>query len=512
MDKHLLELSQFQFPSISIDELTKEPYLTYLQYYKETYSDFKFYRGFINPNGVVRSKIYRAIHLSCKNGISMKDLIIFNTNDGLIIKIRTDNEKFLCNFDNYMLNGDNYVFIPENCDKLDKYNYSYYRRMMNNFIENEQISGKPFRMNEIDSILLFLSLDECYSVEHGNWGNATLERKWKEYIQGGVIRKYTVPSDKLCVAMKVFSWIYRVSFEILTDDFIEFTVKSPSIKDFESRLDVIEKSEPIGLRYIDFNINDEYEAFGILRILQERMDVNQVIPLMGTSRIYFPHYLNSENILSVLNEYNTMESLPEGNEIFTQDPFSEMSKWRQLSLIKAPSNNLYSFLDLYRNPKKIDPYTREDFPKDFVNQMNKIMSNLDGVFMSGFPPMIFQPELITVASDGFVIRTISFYIKIGERISTFWIIPDLRDTEYSEITLDAIKTLVIKWSNGSLFRGSFPHTNVIPDGDIHLLFSPIALYVFEQTSFDLNIETYPRDIKQQARGLAQKIELLKRCD
>jgi len=87
--------------------------------------------------------------------------------------------------------------------------------------------------------------------------------------------------------------------------------------------------------------------------------------------------------------------------------------------------------------------------------------------------------------------------------------------------------LVKKWSDGSLFKTSFPYSNIIPDwrgldshiyeslkidyGDIHLVFSPIALYVFEQTINNLTVETYPRDIISQAQNLSNQSYILEKC-
>lgn len=509
-DAHLLELSQFQFPSIEINEFTKEPYLSYLQIYKETYSEFKFYRGFIRPDAVERAKIYRAIVLSCGDDIFMKNFMIFNTNDGLIIKFQETgtSSDFTQKFDHHMSQGKNYVFIPKNCDKLDRYNYSYYRRMLNNFITNEQIPGKAIRMNETDDLLLFLSFDEC-----SNPSTEEYEKKWKEYLQGGVLRKFEISADKLCTAFKVFSWTFRESFKILSNDLIEITVKSPSIKNFEFGINTINQSDPIHLEYInlDFVILDQYEAFGILRILRGKIDsVSKIIPIIGSPRIYFlSEELNKSDIYDIINKYEITDPLPEGSEIFTQDEFAGMSKFRQASLIKAPSGNLYSFLDLYRNPKRIDPCTGESFPEYFIEEMTCIMKDLNGAFMTEFPPVNLKPELITISSDSnAVIRTMSFCIKIGEETYPFWIIPDLRNTLHGKTTLDAIRILVIKWTDNSLFKGSFLPG---PDCDIHLLFSPIALYVFEETISDLNLKIYPRDIEAQAQHLREQIYLLSRC-
>lgn len=524
-DTYLLELSQFQFPSVPIDQLMKEPYLSYVELYKDMYRSLKFYRGFIRPNSVKRAKIYRSLKFCCNDEIAMKDIIVFTTVEGLIIKCRyADDNSFSEKFNYYMAQEDSYVFIPEKCDKLDKYNYTYYRRMLNNFILNEKIPGKTFRMNEHDNVFLFISLENpcvcshksnecegCY--QFGIHGNSTLEKKWKEYTQGGgVLRTHVISPNKIISGLKVFPWMNRDKFRLLSDNQIEITLKSPSLNDFEKRLKVLESEPQTELKYIelDFTIADEYEAFGILRILQGKVDLSQIIPLIGTSRIYLPFTISTD-ILMILNEYKPNNHVLEGSEIFSQDDFAEMSKWRQASLIKAPSGNLYSFLDLYQNLTS-DPLTREPFTDEFKNNVDKMMQEVSSIFMFGFPPMKFEPELITIASEpNALIKTISFYIKIGEETNAFWIIPDLRDTEFNKITLEAIRTLIIKWSDHSLFKNSFSYTNIIPDDDIHLLFSPIALYVFEQNISNLTIETYPRDVKSQARHLLDQVCLLKRC-
>lgn len=482
-DADLLELSQFQFPSITIDELTTQPYLAYVQDYKYKYGEYKFYRGFKNPDIYERAKIYRAIDLCCDDNMTMDNFIIFNSSEGLIIKckhIPIDSE-----FDLYLSQDNSYIYIPINCNKLDQYNYSYYRRMLNTFKTNERINCKVIRMNEINNTLLFLSSKNPLPVD--------LNIKWKEFTQSiGVIRKFIIPSDKLCKSMQMFPWEYRVSFLII-DDMIELTVRSCSLDDFETRLKTIESSDSITLKYIDldFIIKDEYEAFGLLRILNR----NDVIPLMNTSRIYFTDDLD----LNLIEQYEYNGILPEGSEIYTQEDYSEMSKYRLASLIKVPTGNLYSLLDIYRNPKKEDPYTREEYSQDFILQIEDIMNNLKGIFTIGFPPDRFEPELVIIESEpDMIIQTISFYIKIRNILSVFWIIPDLRNTEYNKITLDAISILVKKWSDGSLFKNSNIYS------DINLLFSPIALHVFEQTINNLNIETYPRDLLSQAQTLSEQ--------
>src|SRR5690606_23495094 len=109
-----------------------------------------------------------------------------------------------------------------------------------------------------------------------------------------------------------------------------------------------------------------------------------------------------------------------------------------------------------------------------------------------------------------IIPTISFYIRLAEKTEVFWIIPDLRETEYAELTLEAIRILITKWTDRTLFKNSFTNL-ILGDHDLHSIFSPVALYVFEYNSTHLDVDNYPRDIQTQAQNLKEQIRLLIKC-
>lgn len=98
---------------------------------------------------------------------------------------------------------------------------------------------------------------------------------------------------------------------------------------------------------------------GIVRMLEGE----QVIPLMQTSRIG-----RKEAIEHKLEHFTLPQFPDQGTEIYTQEDFCEMSKYRMMSLIQAPSGNFYSFLHLAQSPMKIDPLTRADIPPEFREQ------------------------------------------------------------------------------------------------------------------------------------------------
>jgi hypothetical protein len=158
---------------------------------------------------------------------------------------------------------------------------------------------------------------------------------------------------------------------------------------------------------------------------------------------------------------------------------------------------------------KIDPLTRADIPPEFREQVQTIIKGLNSSLMAGF-----EPQLVTVVSHrDKIIPTISFYIKLAEKTAAFWIIPDLRETEYAELTLEAIRILITKWTDRTLFNNTF--TGIIlsrnGDYDIYSIFSPVALYVFEYNSTHLEVDKYSGNIHSQAQNLKEQIRLLMKC-
>lgn len=502
MDDLLNELNQYLFPSVPTDCLINEPYKMYTEKYRSLSGDFTFFRGFISPDPIKRAKIYRAINLCSRD-----NFITFSSASGLIIKYKTlSGDGFKDDFNFYLSQPDYYAFIPKECDQLDDYNFVYYRGLMTIFQRNERIPGEILRLSEHSSVFLFISLNEdcvckqgiCQCHEVSSTGNAYLEKKWKEYLQEGVSRSLILSSSELSLAFKIFPWKDRCVFKII-DNKIEMTVKSTSLDNFDKQINLLREGSQEEFRYVelDFIIADIYEAFGIYKILCKETNLTNIIPLIGTSRIY---YQGDIDPLEILNQYEPPECPNEGTEIFSQDDFAKMSKYQKASLVKVPSGHFYYLIDLYLNINKKDPYTRQDYSEEFKNSLKELFRNLEGAFMFGFPPIYPEPQLITVQSD----ETISLYIKLGEDIAFFWQIPDLRGTEFELLTLNALQLIVIKWTDKSLFSS---HIGKIENG-IHSIFSPYALYVFEKSYLEgkENLEK-----QKLAERLREKLYILQKC-
>lgn len=147
VDKDLTELLDYQFTSISLDQLIESPYIYYVNLYRK-YDKFTFYKGYIRPTFLERAKIYRAFYLTSEklNNLTTYpegNIICFITSEGIIIKcIPSLLHIFSEQFEKYMIESDNYIFIPDICKKLNMYEYTYYCRAINKFIENERIKAR----------------------------------------------------------------------------------------------------------------------------------------------------------------------------------------------------------------------------------------------------------------------------------------------------------------------------------------------------------------------------------
>jgi len=484
--KCLSELSIYHFPS---NDLTKPPYKKYTEIYCDESNELTFFNGYINPDRIIRCKIYRAVDLCSNEKIKFT---IFTSLHGLVIKyIGKFSDDLIDIYDKYINQENNYIFIPTGYDKLNKYDYVYYRKLLANFVNDEEIKCKIINMIEQDTHFLFLCLD---SPEN-------LSNKWKEYINGGVLRDFLISVDKIPKAFDIFPWSERYSFSYNADEpDIIMTVISPSIKDFESKIKILNKYTPADKMYlldVGQYINDVNEAFGVCKLLSFKC-----IPLVGTSKIC----VNDNSIKVCMKDERIYPD--EGIDIFSQDEFSKMSILQKASLIQTPSNGWYYFLDLYQS-KREDPINRESFSQEFIETMNAYVKQYEP-FTLGFPPILFDPELVSASSTikcKFQHKpTISFYIKMSKfmgRINFFWQISDLRDTKYADLTNMAINMLINKWSDKSLFNSKILR---VSDEFSNLSFSPKVLYMFAKSS--MNFEIFHQDIEKQAKCLKKQIRFL----
>lgn len=489
MQACLLELSQYHFPNVALDQLQKHPYYNYTQMYYTLSSHLQFFKGFLNPSTELKAKIYRAIHLAnAKQSLSTDDFIIFTSEDGLIIKCKEVlNEAFNSCFEQHLNEPDSCVFIPEGCQQLNKYEFPYYRKLLLLFAQNlPQIKASVLTFSGNNPDFLFLCCEVSPDLD--------LAELWQEYLNGGLLRKHTFKLNELASALQVFDWKYRHAFEITSDHEVTMVVKCTSLETWQTKLQQITPAtEDYSLLQLKVPIYTPQEAFGILRILQAaNLDVSSVMPLVGTDHmLVLTAQLNQ--VEQILNQTSSRTDLPSGVEIFTQMPFDQMNLWAQHGLIKAPSEQHYSFLHLIEYNSNTDPLTRQEYTSDFKQSLEQIMQETQGIFMQAFPPIKFDPQLITTQKDGFVVCQMECFAQKY----TFWHIPDLRDTQYASITMQAIQILVVKWTDRSLFKGYHSESCM----DLMLVFHPLAYYLFKK-------HTWPEQPDQQAQQLQEQLEIL----
>lgn len=492
----LLELSQYHFPNVALKQLEEHPYYNYTQMYYNLSSHLEFFRGFVKPSSTLKAKIYRAMHLAyAKQPLSDEDFIIFTSEGGLIIKCHASlNKDFAEVFDKHLDEPDSCVFIPEGCEQLDYYEFPYYRKLLLNFAQNipqlfdptdADASVLTFSANNPD--FLFIACAQAHDID--------LQQLWKEYLDGGLLRKCTLSLNMLPSALQTFDWNQRHHFEV-KDNKIIMVVKCTPLKEWAEKQKQFKLSEEdFTLIELSEKIQNTQEAFGLLRTLQKaQVNVDVVVPLVGTSYIFSPTK-EEKKITSILEEVSEITSDLEGIEVFTQMPFDEMNSWALNGLTEVPSGNRYSYLHLIEYGSTVDPLTRGEYPPKFIEQLQKIHRENDGLFMYGFPPVTFDPQLITTEEAGFL----QCQLEWSSKQHVFWRIPDLRQTEYAAITMQAIQILVIKWTDRSLFKGFHPETCM----DIALTFHPKAYYVFKETKWSQDEHEY-----EQARKLKEQVAIL----
>lgn len=501
--ENLSELAQYHFPNISPERLYEEPYRSYIQIYCSLSAPLKFYRGFIKPQPLLQAKIYRAVRLaygSYHEEPPADFCMIFRSSHGLVIKVREVLPEFDRLFNYHLSQPDNCVFLPNGYDRLDQHEFPYYHDLLSNFRKNNlQLIGKSalVRCSENNSDFLFLCLSEPIDFN--------LSSQWHEYLHGGIRRTVVLTPNQVPEAFRRFRWSERSHFQV-EENQVKMTVKCTSLDEFKERIDQIPEEDGWNLLNLGIMIENEQEAFGLIA----RVGRKELIPLIGTTWVCLPSILNGE-VESVLKEEVEME-LPEGNEVFTQVEFSEMSSLQKSSLIQSPTGQPYSILGLVeqiQGGSKIDPLTRQPYSEEFLKEVETTIDRLRGPLLEGFPPYPFNPQLITICPDHEEMEmnepSISFYLQSNELDThLFWKIPDLRRTEFASLTFEAIRVLVLRWTDRSLFRNYRPERRMNPN----LVFSPAAYYVFEKNTQEIDLGKFPTEKNEQADRLREQIYIL----
>lgn len=519
--ENLSELTQYHFPNIPPERLNEETYRSYIRIYSSLSASFKFYRGFSKPDPILQAKIYRAVRLTygsnhkepsidpseARSGLSFAQLgscIVFRSPHGLVVKVKEIYPEFDRLFDVYLSQPDSCVFLPPGYDRLDRYEFPYYHDLLLNFKKNLELdrTSALIRCSESNSEFLFLCLEEPTDLD--------LASEWRDYLQGGLKRKIRLSPGQIPEAFRRFRWTERVRAEI-DEGRVVLTIRCSPLDEFKRRTEQIEEEDGWTLLDLGIPIENEQEAIGLLRKTKTR----ELIPLIGTTWCCLRSGL-VEKVRASLTDWS-QEEMPDGTEIFTQVEFSEMSVLQKSSLIRTPEGRLYSLLGLYeqiRGEMKTDPLTREAYSEEFLKKLEEEFEQIRGPFLEGFPPTPFDPQLITIcpeldeASEDLVEPSISFYLQTidHDKVDThlFWKIPDLRRTEYASLTLEAIRILVLRWSDRSLFKGYRPERLMNPN----LIFSPSAYYVFEKNAQEIDLGRFPTERRDQADRLREQIYIL----
>lgn len=500
----LSELTQYHFPNIPIERLNEETYRSYIRIYSSLSASLKFYRGFDRPDSILQAKIYRAVRLtygSHDKEPQPESCMIFRSPHGLVIKVKEIYPELDRSFDIYLSQPDNCVFLPPGYDRLDRYEFPYYHDLLLNFKKNLESLERStlIRCSESNSEFLFLCLQEPSDFD--------LSSEWRNYLQGGLHRKITLSPGQVPEAFRRFRWSERVQTEIKQGQVI-LTIRCTPLDEFNKRIDQINEEDGWILHDLGIPIENEQEAVGLLR----KVGSKNLIPLIGSSWCCLQSELVKKVEASLMDW--PQEEIPNGVEVFTQVDFSEMSSLQRSSLIRAPNKTFYSFLGLYeqtRGESKTDPLTRQTYSEEFLKKLDEEFELINGPFLDGFPNALFDPQLITICPDlteEVTEPSISFYLQTTnhEEVDThlFWRIPDLRRTEFASLTLEAIQTLVLRWSDRSLFKGYRPERRMNPN----LIFSPSAYYVFEKNAQEIDLGRFPTERKDQADRLREQIYIL----
>jgi len=463
MQRSLQELCKYHFSSVPEESLSEHPYQTYTQMYCYLSENLKFFEGYVRPSPVLKAKIYRAIHLAGDG--HAKNFLIFASKEGLTIKHgQILDENFKEAYQRYIQDHDKCVFIPKGCAELQLNEFPYYRKLLLDFAKNLQIDGSVLTFSEYDPDFIFLSCVDPPAVN--------LEQKWNEYLNGGLIRSWSLALDSIYSALFILSWCERSHYQI-DDKTITIFGKCNSLKEWQRKTTKIEASEK---EYILYNlpeqIRSQEQAFGILRALdQAGISVKDICPLIQTQAILIPKDL-LDFVEEALQSFDSGLKPPMDEvEIFTQTCFNQMNNFEIAALIQAPSGNYYSYLHLIESSSNRDPITRESYSEKFQKELQQIQERFSGIFLTDFPQPPFDPEF-SIEEDAGCLKLILTYLN--DRYC-FWRIPDFRNTEYAAISLHALQVIVVKWSSRVLFKGSPPSVGM----NLALIFHPVAYSVFE---------------------------------
>ena len=463
-------LPQYLFPGLSSGELHKDPYLPFTKMYLSTVTDSTFYRGYLRPSPLERAKIYRALTLCCAGDI--RKFLIFTSSEGLIIRTKPVPHLALISdrFDQLLKDPDDLIFLPRGNEHLTEDQYPYHYKLLQLFRKTLSIDTRIISMQEYESKMLFLS---------GEKSLKGIQKRWNRFLGGTLTQKIFFSPFQIKSALAIYPWTYREQFKVQPDQ-IQLSVLEYLPENAQKRCSLINESVgDLGLHTVDIGVPvlNQHELFGLLLILSEIWSdkISDMIPLIGTSKLILPYSpdLTQTSIRNAILQF-TPPLLPESEvEIYTQEPFLEMSNLKKANLIKAPSGHWYSLVDLVQTQLEKDPITREEFSFEFRDIVQRKLDQTK-IGLQGFPPpKCPEPECIQVTSEE---GGNSFYIRVShEETFLLWKLPPMDDDFISDVTT----ILKIKLTDGSLF-GPFKETCIKYKLDPTLILAPGVYSLFHE--------------------------------
>lgn len=457
-DEELIkEFREYQVPP-EISDL--EPYL---EIYRSKSQGRNFFRGFKSPNSDTKARVYRTVEK-----LSKYNFIVLNSKYGMVLKCETIDEQLESKFQELFDQG--FIFVPPGYDKISSEVLAYNIRLLEAFIKDLFLNSEIIINRELEDYFVFLSFNDEKNIAN----------HWKNYISGGLHLSFQVLPDELISIHKLFPIENHISWSEEEEDELYLTVSSPSLVDFYIRTHAIQKGSKLKRVVLDTTLKNNNSGIGVLKYIS---GPGVVIPIIGTPYIY----VDNPDLTLKLPDI----SLPDENESFTLESFSEMDIYHKASLIKSPSGHWLSFLEAYKS-NRIDPLSREPFSEELNSaidqEFEKLSKGIGKFFLHNYNKKSNPP--IIISTQG--ILYIYFDIVINNYQVTFWKIP------YIDNSVQAMEVLLQKVSDNSIFSNKIFLTDPL------LSLNPKALNLFLKS---MN-EPWPLDEDEQIERLNSEIFIL----
>lgn len=446
-----------------------------------------FLDGYSHPTIEQKINVYLFIYKLNNIGIKAK---IFNTKYGIIGRFEPTSEytydTIMSIYKVYSKSKINY-FIPKNFENISNENFEYKILELNLFMKKLKLPGYIISNSECGINFIFISFDE-YSEININYLNS----KWSEFTSLGISHKDEIPLEYSYDIIRNIPWNSRITLEI--DNKLEKLLITHTNDKFKLSLNTVKN---FSLFKHNLNLNSEMAIIGYLFFITSGLNEKQanvnVIPLVNYILYFDSQNKETSKLIQDLSiEYEKFpveeyDNFPtEGCENFTQNSFCDFTFFERLGCVNI-NGNWFSFIDIYRyifqNSEnehiiinKKCPLTRIELQEhefDKLRSKFKLLETYSKNFISGIindKPDFPKLKVCEVKCQNYQFEYfINFILEYNGNEIVFWTIPKIEDDVISIIQ----EVLLIKWTNGRLFRANVKH-----EDEILLLFTDEALSLF----------------------------------